>query len=191
MDALYNGDMCHSIPIICNSKLKRCCTKTAIMAEQLTLGMWPTNSPSFITCTTSPSFITCESCVFPTLAVIYVATAVSTASLTLAVEGSIVPLPTCKVTEQDDALCISTYVRRYRHKASSCSVTLQCCCYACVSYRIGILIGTMFNPLSWKCHYSGFTPCHGETFYFGVECYNCNHFLMTLFSLTLPIFKVR
>ena len=50
--------------------------------------------------------------------------------------------------------------------------------------------GVLFNPLSWKCHYSGFTPCHGEALYFGVECYNFNHFLMTSFSLSLPIFKV-
>ena len=26
------------------------------------------------------------------------------------------------------------------------------------------------NPLSWKYHYSGLTPCHGETLYFRVEC---------------------
>ena len=36
--------MCHGIPVKCNSKLPRCCTKTAIMAEQLILGMWPTIS---------------------------------------------------------------------------------------------------------------------------------------------------
>ena len=49
----------------------------------------------------------------------------------------------------------------------------------------------VFNPLSWKCDYSGLTPCHGETLYFGVECYNFNHFLMTSFTLSLPIFKAR
>ena len=35
---------CNGIPVTCNLKLPRCYTKTAIMAEQLILGMWPTIS---------------------------------------------------------------------------------------------------------------------------------------------------
>ena len=34
--------MYHDIPVTCNSKLPRCYTKMAIMAEQLIHGMWPT-----------------------------------------------------------------------------------------------------------------------------------------------------
>ena len=57
----------------------------------------------------------------------------------------------------------------------------------------GISNWQQINPLSWKYHYSGFTPCHGETLYFGVGCYNLNCFLMVSFNLGLPIyiFKVR
>ena len=36
--------MCHSIPVMSNSKPPRCYMKTTIMAEQLILGVWPTIS---------------------------------------------------------------------------------------------------------------------------------------------------
>ena len=46
---LYNRAMCHCIAVTCNSKIIGYYKKTAIMVEQLFLGMWPTTLPSFVT----------------------------------------------------------------------------------------------------------------------------------------------